>query len=260
MVNPHIPRNCYKRLVCMTPNLSAHLSILMSSLSPDDVCNQPMYQTVVGSLLYLSTKTRPDNTYAVSRVTRFCGKPIKEHWTAVKRVLRFLKGTSNFGLLYREDQLKSPGTHMQIGPAMLETGNQPLGMCSFWEVLLLAGRAANRLAWLYQPPKRRMLLCLLLPLWLQQLASDLLNKSIRETTILEDNQSTICRAKKQQIHGRTKHIDKKYHFVCDLVEAGRIKLTYFASEDKVADMLTKGLPIKQFEKLRRLAGIAEFAH
>ena len=87
-----------------------------------------------------------------------------------------------------------------------------------------------------------------------------MNKSIQETTILEDNQSAICLAKSQQVHGRTKHIDIKYHFIRDLVEAGRIKLTYCASEDMVADMLTKRLTIKQFEKLRLLAGIAEFTH
>ena len=97
-------------------------------------------------------------------------------------------------------------------------------------------------------------------MWLQQLASDLLNKNIRETTILEDNQSAICLAKNQQVHGRTKHIDIKYHFIHDLVEAGRIKLTYCASEDMVADMFTKVLHIKQFEKLRLQAGIAEFSH
>ena len=95
--------------------------------------------------------------------------------------------------------------------------------------------------------------------WLQQHSSDLLNKTIRETTILEDNQSAVCLAKNQQVHGRTKHIEIKYHFIRDLVEAGRIKLTYCPSEDMVADMLTKGLPIKQFEKLRRLAGIDELA-
>ena len=96
-------------------------------------------------------------------------------------------------------------------------------------------------------------------MWLQLFTSDLLNKSIRDT-ILEDNQSAICLAKSQQVHGRTKHIDIKDHFIRDLVEAGRIKLTYRASEDMVADMLTKGLIIKQFEKLQLLAGIAEFTH
>jgi hypothetical protein len=102
-----------------------------------------------------------------------------------------------------------------------------------------------------------------------------MNKNIRETTILEDNQSVICLAKTASSWknlasypgplkglgtrlGRTKHIDIKYHFIRDMVEAGRIKLTYCASEDMVADMFTKGLPIKQFEKLQKLTGIAEF--
>ena len=95
-------------------------------------------------------------------------------------------------------------------------------------------------------------------IWLQQLMSDLMNKSSQEMIIYEDNQSTICLVKNQQIHGRTKHIDIKYHFVCDLVEAGRIKVKgYCASENMIADILTKGLRINRFEMLRQLAGIAE---
>ena len=94
-------------------------------------------------------------------------------------------------------------------------------------------------------------------IWLQQLTSDLMNKSIQEMIIYEDNQTTICLAKNQQVHGRTKHIDIKYHFVRDLVEAGRIKVEYCASENMIADILTKGLRINRFEMLRQLAGIAE---
>ena len=61
-----------------------------------------MYQAV----LYLSTKTRPDIAYAIyaiSSVARYCAKPTRDHWTAVKRILRYLKGTYNYGLLYRKD-------------------------------------------------------------------------------------------------------------------------------------------------------------
>ena len=50
--------------------------------------------------------------------------------------------------------------------------------------------------------------------------------------------------------------DIKYHFI-DMVEAGRIKLTHCSSENMIADILTKGLPVKQFEKLRGLAGVGE---
>ena len=45
--------------------------------------------------------TRPDIAYAVSNVAKFCTKPTKEHWTAVKRIVRYLKGTPNHGLLYK---------------------------------------------------------------------------------------------------------------------------------------------------------------
>ena len=69
--------------------------------NPDDVCDQKLYQAVVGSLLYLSTKTRPDIAFAVSIAARFCASPTKEHWTAVKRILRYLNGTQQFGLLYK---------------------------------------------------------------------------------------------------------------------------------------------------------------
>ena len=67
----------------------------------------------------------------------------------------------------------------------------------------------------------------------------------------------VCLVNHQQVHGRTKHIDIKYHFVCDLVETGRIKVEYCASENMIADILTKGLHINRFEMVRQLAGIAQ---
>ena len=57
-----------------------------------------------------------------------------------------------------------------------------------------------------------------------------------------------------------KHVDIKYHFVRDMVQSGRIKLLYCPSENMLADMFTKGLPVKQFEKLRQLAGVTELIY
>ena len=227
----------------------------------NEVYNQPMYQAVVGSLLYISTKTRPDIAYAVGRVARYTASPTKEHWTAVKRILRYLKSTSNLGLLYRVDaqaeiigysdadwagdvgdRKSTTGYVFLLGGAAVswKSGKQTCVALSTAEAEYIALSATVQEA-----------------VWFQQLMSELSNESIQEITILEDNQSAICLAKNQQVHGRTKHIDIKYHFIRDMVETGRVKLCYCASEHMIADMLTKGLSIKQFEKLRQLIGIAE---
>lgn len=63
---------------------------------------QQLYQSAVGNLLYLSIVTRPDITYAVSIVAKFCAKPTKAVLGSCKRFLRYLKGTQKYGLLYNK--------------------------------------------------------------------------------------------------------------------------------------------------------------
>ncbi|XP_063775439.1 uncharacterized protein LOC134910976 [Pseudophryne corroboree] len=58
------------------------------------------YQNAVGSLMYVSIETRPDITHAVSRASQFANNPGRQHWIAVKRILRYLKGTSSLKLRF----------------------------------------------------------------------------------------------------------------------------------------------------------------
>uniref|UniRef100_A0A3Q7ED97 Reverse transcriptase Ty1/copia-type domain-containing protein n=1 Tax=Solanum lycopersicum TaxID=4081 RepID=A0A3Q7ED97_SOLLC len=61
------------------------------------------YASAVGSLMYAMVRTRPDLAHAVTVVSRFMGQPGKEHWQAVKRIFRYLRGTSDVGLIYGGD-------------------------------------------------------------------------------------------------------------------------------------------------------------
>ena len=79
---------------------------LIKSTDESEGVDQTLYQSAVGSLLYLSIGTRPDITYAVSNVAKFCANPNKQHLTAVKRILCYLKGTVDLGLLYSKDGSK----------------------------------------------------------------------------------------------------------------------------------------------------------
>ncbi|GJQ68502.1 hypothetical protein Trydic_g17075 [Trypoxylus dichotomus] len=82
---------------------------LSSEMSPkDDSEREEMekipYQSAVGSLLYVAQSTRPDITFAVSLLSRFNNNPGKAHWTAVKRVLRYLKSTKNMKIQYTKEE------------------------------------------------------------------------------------------------------------------------------------------------------------
>ena len=192
-------------------------------------CTKQLYQAVVGSLLYLSTKTRPDIAYAVSNAACYCAKHTSDHWTAIKRILRYLKGTHDYGLLYRKNapvELTGYSDSDWTG----DIGDRKSGY-----VFLLGGGAIS-----WKSSKQN---CVALStaeaeyvalsaasqevMWLQQLVSDLINLRVQQTTILEDNQSTICLAKNPQVHGRTKHVDIKYYFVRDLVYSGEKAKNYF---------------------------------
>ena len=73
--------------------------------------------------------------------------------------------------------------------------------------------------------------------------------------LYEDNQAAICLCKNSQSHGKSKHIDIRYHFIREQVSTGTIEVKYCRTNDMNADMVTKGLGKKKFHKLRRLAGV-----
>ena len=217
------------------------------------------YQSMVGSLLYLSTRTRPDIAYAVSNVSRFNAEPTTKHMTAVKRILRYLNGTCDLGLLYRKDEMNECIGYSDADWAgdlddrkstsayIFHMGGTAISWRSKRQACVALSTAEAEYMALASAAQEA--------LWLRQLLSDLKNKPTSPTLILEDNQAAICLAKNPQFHGHAKHIDIKYHFVREQVANGNIAVKYCRSEDMLADMLTKGLSYVPFTKLREMTGV-----
>ena len=82
--------------------VDASLKLVKTTEDCENV-DQVQFQSAIGSLLYLSIMTRPDITYVFSNVAKFCASLSKQHWSVVKRIMRYLKGTLSLGLLYRKD-------------------------------------------------------------------------------------------------------------------------------------------------------------
>lgn len=160
----------------------------------------------MGSLLYLSTATRPDITYAVSNVAKFCAKPTKQHWIAVKRILRYLKGTQKYGLLFKtstekdcvgfsdadwggdlDDRKSTSGYVFQIGGTAISWRSKKQACVA------LSTAEAEYIALAQES------------VWLQQLLADIKKEPPKKMVIFEDNQSAISIARNPQFHGRSKH-------------------------------------------------------
>jgi hypothetical protein len=70
-----------------------------------------------------------------------------------------------------------------------------------------------------------------------------------------DNLSAINISKNLVQHSRTKHINTRHHFIRDLVEEKVVTLEHVTTGEQLADIFTKALDVKQFEKLRSKLGI-----
>jgi hypothetical protein len=95
--------------------------------------------------------------------------------------------------------------------------------------------------------------------WLRKLISGLFGENLETTIIHCDNQSCIKLTENPVFHDRSKHIDLKYHYIRDMVQRNVIKLKYIATNEHVADILTKPLSLTKFAHFRGKLGVAENA-
>lgn len=227
---------------------------------PTDQRGHESYTTAIGSLLYAAIGTRPDIAYAVNMLAQFTGNPQPAHWTAVKRVFQYLKGTRELGITY--------GTNLSHGTELMTYTDADWASSLHRKsisgyVVLLAGGAV---AW---SSKKQSTVALSTAeaeyiaathvtkqiLWQRTLFREL-DMPQPDTSILYcDNQAAIAISHNPGFHARTKHIDIALYFLRDYVEEGTITLQHVASCDNLADIFTKGLKRPLHEDLTYRIGV-----
>ncbi|KAD6118644.1 hypothetical protein E3N88_09915 [Mikania micrantha] len=183
------------------------------------------YRRLVGSLRYL-THTRPDLSYSVGYVSRFMQAPKQSHMQAVKQILRYVKGTTCFGLHYERNMSKtllgiSDSSHM----ADMDDGKSTTGLIFFFNNAPISWNSQKR------------------------------NTVALSSFMKVDNQSAIALMKNPVFHGRSKHINTRYHFIRECIEREEIKVEHISGKLQKVDILTKALPRQQFLEMRELVGI-----
>jgi hypothetical protein len=209
--------------------------------------------------MYLAIGTRPDIAYAVQQLCKFLDCYGSVHWEAAKRVARYLKGTRTIGLVLGGDHTARLLGYTDSDLAnCIDTRRSVSGYCCTlgggivtWSArqqktvslstceaeYVAASEAASELT------------------WLRTLLSELDFPQLSATPLLCDNNGSIVLTEDSSFHARVKQIDIKYHSIRQHVTHGRLKLRYVRSKDNLADMFTKALPKKDFERLRACLGI-----
>ncbi|KAL6321590.1 hypothetical protein AAG906_024591 [Vitis piasezkii] len=199
------------------------------------------YKQLVGSLMYL-TATRPDLMYVVCLISRFMASPTEMHLQAAKRVLRYLKGTVDLGVFYQKEgngELMAYLTVTIEGVVAWSSKKQPVVTLSTTEAEFVAAAS-----------------CACQGVWMRRVLEKLGHSQGKCTTVLCDNSSTIKLSKNPVMHGCSKHIDVRFHFLRDLTREGVVELKHCGTQEQVADIMTKSLKLDVFLKLRELLGVS----
>ena len=219
------------------------------------------YRRIIGCLRYL-LHTRPDLAFSVGMASRFMKRPTVMHSNAVKQILRYLKDTMNYGVVYTREEkeerlvgysdsdLAGDMDHRRSTGGMAFYLNDSLiTWCSHKEkTVALSSCEAEFMA---------ATAAAMQAMWLRNLLSELTRTKPKKVVLFVDNNSAIQLMKNPVFHGRSKHIDIKFHYIRECVERGDILVKRVSTLEQKADSLTKAMSVVKLVEMRHLLGVRE---
>nr|GEX66754.1 ribonuclease H-like domain, reverse transcriptase, RNA-dependent DNA polymerase [Tanacetum cinerariifolium] len=213
--------DCNETLIPMDPGKR------LTKVTEGTMVNSTEYRSIIGCLRYL-LHIRPDLSYSVGLLSHFMQEPREQHMKSVRQVLRYVKGTKDHRITYKNNGgNKIHGYSDSSYGVNTQEGKETTGIIFYY-----ATAAATQ------------------ALWLKRLLSKLKHSEENKVTIRVDNKSAIALMKNPVFHGRSKHIDMKYHFIRECVEREDIQVEFVSGEYQKADILTKALPKIKFLTMR----------
>jgi len=215
--------------------------------------DQKLYRGMIGSLLYL-TAFMPDILFSVCLCPRFQSDPRESHLTVVKRIFRYLKGTTNLGLLYRKSlDYKLFGLcDADYAGDMIERKSTS-GNCQFLGENLISW-ARKRQATIAMSTSEAEYIssasCCTRLLWMKHQLEDY-QINANSTPIYCNNIAAICLSKNPILHSRAKHIEIKHHFIRDYVQKGILDIQFIDIKHQWAYIFTKPSTVEKFDFIKK---------
>lgn len=214
------------------------------------------YRSMVGYLVYASVATRPDITYAVNVCSRFNTNPGIKHWNAAKYILRYLRGTSTVGLTFVASKEKNitiaafsdsdwagdQDDRKSTSGYIIKINNNIVSWVSKKQKTVADSSAEAEYYALTETAKELK--------WFKSLFEEIGCIVNQPSIIYCDNRAATILTENDVFHGRTKHIEIKYHFIRDMVIKNELRVEWISTINQEADILTKPLGRNIFERLK----------
>ncbi|XP_060969448.1 uncharacterized mitochondrial protein AtMg00810-like [Cannabis sativa] len=236
-----------------TQNTPMNSGLKLSNYGSEPVKDATLYRSIVGALQY-ATVTRPEIAYSISKVCQFMHQPLLSHWMAVKRILRYLAGTLDYGLLIKPAPDFSIEAFCDADWASdPDDRRSTTGYCIYFGKNLVHWKSQKQttISRSSTEAEFRSLASVVTEVtWLQSLLQELHVSSPGVPSIWCDNQSTVLLTANPILHARTKHIELDLYFVRDKVLQHQIQVKHVPSHAQLADCLTKPISSSLFSSIR----------
>ncbi|KAJ0436511.1 putative RNA-directed DNA polymerase [Helianthus annuus] len=218
-----------------------------SKLSAEDgnlLSDGSFYRSLAGALQYL-TFTRPDISYVVQQVCLFMHAPRDSHFAFLKPILRYIKGTIDYGL-----RLTPSATSSLVAYYDADWGDCPdsrrstSGFCVFLGNNLISWSSKRQQTVSRSSAEaeyRGVANAVAETSWLRNLLLELHIPVTRATVVYCDNISAVYLSDNSVQHQRTKHVELDIHFVREKVRLGQVRVLHVPASYQYADIFTKGL-------------------
>jgi hypothetical protein len=230
---------------------------LISDTNPElNKLDQQLYQSKIGSCLWLANATRPDTLFAVNMLSRYTHAPTLFDMKAIDRVLQYIAGTPDHGLVFfsdegvvlyctvdasygnHADRKSHSGCTLHIGrnssAFLSRSKKQSITADSSTVAELIATHLASKEI-----------------MWARSLLAEMGYLQVSPTILQEDNMSTIHIINNDCNGQKTKHVDIRYNLVREQVQMNHIKMEHLPTKEMTSDILTKALAPTPFLYLRK---------
>ena len=210
------------------------------------------YRAIVGAVLYLSVVCRPDVALAVGLLSRCLDSPTKQTMDAARRVLQYLITTKDLGIRYTKNVELDLNGMVDSDWAVDKSTS---GYVYFLAQAALAWLAKKQISIALSSTEAEIMaasLAAIEAVFLRGLLTNVGSAPVGPTTLAIDNSGAVALSRDYISNGKTKHIERRHLKVRELVEEAVVSTSHIPTADNVADILTKPLGYRRFEKLRKL--------